>query len=188
MNLLLSKWPDLIINILGVLIGGLLAYVIAKWQITRQSKDKLKDDLKLLDNKYLKVCVEARDNRNTAEQLYKAIRDVGPEATLEEWHYFISIGNKLSFLYFHDILRSGLNNLLPDKVNDEMYTANEMAQNLYHYIQQCANHSFALRSIPNPKVGLNLPLENLKTYSKTVWDHLKYSVDVLYKHKDKESA
>lgn len=183
MDLILSKWPDLVINILGVLIGGLLAYGVAKWQISRQAKDKKTDDLKLLSNKFEKVCIEVRDNRNIAEQLYKTLRDVGSSATVEEWRYFITIGNKLSSFYFKDIIRTGLNELLPNNVNQELYTAHECSQDLYHFIQQCANHSFALRSIPNPKDDLSLPLNNLKTYSKTVWEKLKYSTEVLDKHK-----
>jgi hypothetical protein len=185
---LLSKWPDLLINILGVLIGGLLAYGIAKWQISRQAEDKKKEDLKLLSNKFEKACVEIRDNRNKAEHLYKAMRESSKEATVQEWNYFISIGNSLSFVYYHDIIRSGLNNLLPDSVNNELYSAYDMTQDLFNFIQQCYNQSLALRSIPNPKVALTMPQDNLKTYSKTVWDHLNRSVDILYKHKNDIAA
>lgn len=182
---LLSKWPDLVINILGVLIGGLLAYAIAAWQIARQAKDKKKDDILLLKYKFSKICVETRDNRNTVEQLYKALQIASKSATPQEWNYFVAIGNSLGFLYYHDIIRTGLINLLPDEVNRELYNAYDHSQDLFNFIQQCYHQSQALHSIPNPQVNLTLPQDNLKTYSKTVWDLLKHSVDILYKHKEK---
>jgi len=182
---LIIKWPDLIINIFGVAIGGLLAYGIARWQINIQEKKQNAKDMKLLLRKFEHVCIELRDNRNSIRSLYEILRENGLVVTREQWNYYKAVADSFSLFHFHEIVRTDLVNILPNEIQFELFNSYDHVKTLYHMVHQAANLSFALHSTPSPSVDLTLPLTNLITYTNTTLSHLDYSVDLFYKHKDK---
>jgi hypothetical protein len=181
---LIEKLPDLIVNIVGVAMGALLAYIVARWQINRQGKDKIHDEEQLLRIKYERLCIELRDNKNTVNQFSEALGIIGKHANSLEWEWLKSIVNALSTEYYKDLLRSGLNRRLEQTIDKEIFSSYTMIDGLYHMVHQSAKYNIALLSMSNPPVEITLPISNVATYTNTVLEHLKYSVKALYDYKD----
>ncbi|OMF30944.1 hypothetical protein [Paenibacillus sp. FSL H8-0259] len=179
MNELTSKWPELTITISGVFLGAILALWLAKWQLSRQAQEKLKEERITLEHKYDRVLTELRDNRNSIKILSEALGESSIDTTREEWEYMISIANSLSLYLYHDLINTSLNKLLPPKIDKELYNSYKYVQDLNHYVYKQAKLHFALRSISNPRTQLNIPYNNLCKFTNTVLDHLDYSVNQL---------
>ncbi|MCL6605662.1 MAG: hypothetical protein K6T94_22595 [Paenibacillus sp.] len=179
MDELTNKWPELVITISGVFLGAILALWLAKWQLSRQAQEKLKEEKITLQHKYDRILIELRENRDSIKVLSEALGESSVDTTHQEWEYMISIANSLSLYLYHDLINTSLNKLLYQDIDKELYNSYKYVQELYHYVHKQAKYHFALKSIPNPRTQLNTPYKNLSKFTNTVLDHLDYSVNLL---------
>lgn len=185
--MLLEKWPDLVINVFGVALGFIGGWwsssSIVKWQIKKQSEDQLRKDLDTLKFLYHRATLELRDNRNKTEQLCRTI-DLSKNARKDMWEWINAIADAYLFDAYYELMRSGASRLLPSDIQNELYTSHEMIVDLIHMIKQSkAAHSFYY-GYSGDENSANLLFNNTKTYSRTVFEHLKYAVDIVYKYND----
>lgn len=183
MDELLQKWPDLVVNILGVILGGLVAYWLARWQFKHQDRKKKKEELTFLAPIYEKLLIEVRDNRNMVNELITGVDNSHLNPSENEWKYFAAIGECFSFHYYYEINRLNLITHLPQDIREEVDNAFAFTKDLQNYINKNYTLHNALRSVPNPTMQLNVPANNLRVYTDIVKDRLDYSVKTLYAHK-----
>lgn len=177
----MSKWPDLVVNILGVLFSGLLAFQIAKWQVTKQTRDEVVKEKKLLALRFDRMKIEVRDNRNRVQQLLSTL-DNSNNSRMDLWEWAITIVNSFSTLDYDRFLSSGLQKYLPWDVERQLYNSYDEVIGLSHMVNQAAAaHKFYL-GYSGDEQSSNQQLQNVRTYANTVLTGLKDTVILIYKH------
>lgn len=173
--MLINKWPDLVVTFLGISLGGLFAFVIAKWGINKQTKNDIEKGKYLLGTKLDRVKIEIRDNRNRVQQLISALdNSQASRADLLAWA--TAIVNSFSTSDYDRLMSTGLQkNSLPWGVEQEIYGAYDDLAGLSHMVEQaCATQNIHL-------VG-KLQFQNVKTYSNTILTGLNKAVNVIYEY------
>lgn len=184
---LLSKWPDLFVTFMGASIGVIGGWLcssrIAKWQLNKQTELETKNDLELLKIKFDRVVIELRNNKYEVKKITKTLDKIN-HSRLDMWDWIDTIVETLSFKHYEGLIHSGLNKYLPKHIDQELYKSYDMLFGLLHMVKQSRMaHVFHYGYSANKKAADQL-YENVTTYSKTVFRHLDYSTDIIYKYKD----
>lgn len=161
---IIDKIIDLIINIVGVMIGGLLAYILAKWQMKKQNENKEDEEKRILKLKLQRCFIEFEYNQKMIEQLWNTMRDTGVYPKDEQWEYYLSINNSLSFLHYEDLVRTGLNNKLPEDIDNKIFDIYSKTIDIYNLTTQSYRETKSLKSNPNPNKNIEKPALDLVNY------------------------
>jgi hypothetical protein len=185
LNTLLEKWPDFVINVLGVALGFIGGWWsssnIAKWQVKKQKEDQERKDFDTLKFLFQRTVLELRDNRNKTENLCRTI-ELSRNSRKDMWEWVNAIADTYLFDAYYELMKSGTSRLLLTDIQNELFTSYEMIVDLTHMIKQSkAAHSFYLGYAADED-SANMQFNNTKTYATTVFEHLTYAVDIVYKH------
>lgn len=132
---LASLWPELVANTIGVLLGGVGALALARWQLRRQSseeKERSREHLKaVLD--WLRL--ELHENEELIQELRRVfLRDRAPRADLLRWA--ATIAQALTLEAHAELVRGGHHRRLPAEVESQLFRAYQATSSLRNALRQ----------------------------------------------------
>lgn len=132
---LVHLWPELVVNAVGVLLGGIGALGLARWQMRRQSsaeRERSREHLKaVLDW----VRLELQENEELIEELQRVFRrDRAGRADLLRWA--ATIAQALTLEAHAELLRGGHHRRLPADVESQLFRAYQATSALRNGLRQ----------------------------------------------------
>ncbi len=131
----MSLWPELVANTIGVLLGGIGALALARWQLHRRSaeeRERTREHVKaVLDWARL----ELDENLELIEELQRVFsRDRAGRADLLRWA--ATIGDALSLEAHAELVRGGHHRRLPGAVETQFLRAYQAVRALRNSLRQ----------------------------------------------------
>lgn len=128
-------WPDLISNTVGVLLGGVGALALARWQVSRKSaeeRERSREHLKaVLD--WLRL--ELHENQELIEELRRVFgRSRAARADLLRWA--ATIAQSLTLEAQAELVRGGHHRRLPAEVEKHLFHAYQATSALRNALRQ----------------------------------------------------
>jgi len=173
---LLHRWPDFIITFFGVMGGAAAGWWISQWEVRQSKKQRDKADLERLRVLYKRVKLELRDNNNTIARLIEILEESG-SAREDHWRWVSAVLGRISTRAYDDLLQTGLQCRLPPGVEDALYSSYSMLLGAKHIASEgeaALQFSYGHRGDAH---GADIYLDNLRTYSQTVRDHLQWAME-----------
>lgn len=131
----LALWPDLLVNAVGVLIGGVGALAVARWRIQRQTAAERQRDRNHIASSLEWLWMETRENEDLVTELRRVLdRGSTPRADLLRWAG--SIAEALSFNAYADLIRSGYHRRLPAGPEQLILRTYQMTTSLRNTLRQ----------------------------------------------------
>ncbi len=132
---LASLWPELIGNTVGVLLGGIGALTLARWQLRRRSseeKERSREHLKaVLDW----VTLELHENEELIREIRRVFgRDRPTRADLLRWA--ATIAQALALDAHAELVRGGHHRRLPAEVESQLFRAYQATSSLRNALRQ----------------------------------------------------
>lgn len=132
---LASFWPELIANTVGVMLGGVGALALARWQLQRQSsveRQRSGEHLKaVLD--WLRL--ELNENLELINELQRVFqRDRTPRTDLLRWA--ATIAQALTLDAHAELVRGGHHRRLPAEIETQLFRAYQATSSLRNALRQ----------------------------------------------------
>uniref|UniRef100_UPI001F2F4682 hypothetical protein n=1 Tax=Paenibacillus alkalitolerans TaxID=2799335 RepID=UPI001F2F4682 len=138
---------DLCINILGVLIGGLIAYRIARWQFEANETFESRKNQTLLRENINRITEELRKNLGIIIEL-KGVLNKNENSKNDILHILewgMTYVDSFSFFSFKHLSNSYLSTLLPTSLERYIFDSYNELENLKNWYKQTSKaHSFYL--------------------------------------------
>lgn len=189
-EVLLAKWPDFVVTVLGVLVGVppalWIGWKLAQWQMAREREAEERRDLGFLLAHLDRVKVEIRDNQQTAAHLIPLLDQAGPANQLAKADLFRWAGKRaeaLSVAAYEDVASSGLHRKLPINIQRELFAARQDAVSL-KYMMSTGQPAVEFYIRFGKSQELDELIQNARTYARTVHDSLDHSKTAAYEYAD----
>jgi len=132
---LASFWPELVANTVGVMLGGIGALALARWQLQRQSsveRHRSGEHLKaVLD--WLRL--EQNENLELINELQRVFqRDRTPRTDLLRWA--ATIAQALTLDAHAELVRGGHHRRLPAEIETQLFRAYQATSSLRNALRQ----------------------------------------------------
>ncbi len=132
---ILGLWPELLVNAVGVLIGGIGALAVARWRIQRQTATERQRDRNHIVSSLEWLWLETKENEELVTELRRVLdRGSTPRADLLRWAG--SIAEALSFNAYADLIRSGYHRRLPASAEQLILRTYQMTTSLRNTLRQ----------------------------------------------------
>ncbi|MEJ2153136.1 MAG: hypothetical protein P8Y29_09360 [Gemmatimonadota bacterium] len=139
---LVRQWPELVSTFYGVLLGGLAALAVVKWQLGEERKTREGHDKEFLTFLVEHVNREITKNTRTLEDLIEACQQ-STEARIEIWDWAATIVGAFTTEAHNDLYRTGLQRYLPSSFEEQIRRGNTIAIDIGNQIRQArAQHIF----------------------------------------------
>ncbi len=132
---MLALWPELVVNAVGVLVGGIGALAVARWRMQRQTAAERERDRNHIASSLEWLGFETMENEELVTELRRVLgRGSTPRADLLRWAG--SIADALSFNAYADLVRSGDHRRLPAGVEQRILRTYQMTTSLRNTLRQ----------------------------------------------------
>ncbi len=139
---LVRQWPELVSTFYGVLLGGLAALAVVKWQLGEERKTREGHDKEFLTFLVEHVNREITKNTRTLEDLIDACQQ-SVEARIEIWDWAATIVGAFTTEAHNDLYRTGLQRYLPGSFEERIRRGNTIAIDIGNQVRQArAQHIF----------------------------------------------
>jgi hypothetical protein len=139
---LVRQWPELVSTFYGVLLGGLAALAVVKWQLGEERKTREGHDKEFLTFLVEHVNREITKNTRTLDDLIEACQQ-SVEARIEIWDWATTIVGAFTTEAHNDLYRTGLQRYLPVSFEEQIRRGNTIAIDIGNQIRQArAQHIF----------------------------------------------
>lgn len=168
------EWlKDLSVHILGIIIGGLIAYRIVRWQFEDDEVTVSRKNRLLLKENIRRIHAELKSNLDRMIKLKGILHSNNPLTveTLEGGTAYVEAN---SFFAFHHLRSSSLYMLLPAPLEIyvyESYSQLERFQNSYRLTVRVLPNALE-SSVPKMEAALNELIHTLETNLKQMGDFL----------------
>jgi len=133
---------DLLTDIFGVTIGGLIAFFIARWQLKRQSSIEEKKKIENLKVIFDRIKKELEKNKGILVDLKGKFRKSN-NARKDLWNWGLTYVNSLRFHSYYNLINTGLETLLPKDIEKDIYSAYQSLEDIMHWTKQAVvGHDF----------------------------------------------
>lgn len=130
-----SFWPELIANTIGVLLGGIGALALARWQMRRQSAEQRERNREHLKAVLDWVRLELHENQELIEELQRVLRrDQPTRSDLLRWA--ATIAQALTLDAHAELVRGGHHRRLPAEVESQLLKAYQATSALRNSLRQ----------------------------------------------------
>lgn len=184
---LLDRWPDFAVTLGGVLFGALLALWIergvAHWQLRRQREAEERRNHEYLLSHVDRLKFEIRDNAATVRHLQYFL-EKSPHARVDLFRLAGKSVATLSISAYEDLVRSGLQQLLPEEIQSDFFDARQRTVGLKAMVEAGEPAVEFYLGYGVDQKSADLHLENVKTYSQTVFDGLERAKNMAYEIAD----
>lgn len=187
-EVLLAKWPDFVVTVLGILVGVppalWIGWKLAQWQMAREMEEEERRDLSFLLAHLDRVKVEIRDNQQTVAHLIPLLDQARPANQPAKADLFRWAGKRAEALFvaaYEDLASSGLHHKLPMDIQRELFAARQDAVGL-RYMMSTGQPAveFYVRFGKNQE--LDQLILNARNYAGTVHDNLAHSKAAVYEY------
>ena len=135
MEQLASLWPELVANTVGVLLGGIGALALARWQLRRQSAEERERSREHLKAVLDWVRLEQHENQELIEEIRRVFqRDRAARADLLRWA--ATIAQALTLEAHAELVRGGHHRRLPAEVESQVFRAYQATSALKNALRQ----------------------------------------------------
>ena len=132
---LASLWPELVANTVGVLLGGIGALALARWQLGRQSSEERERSREHLKAVLDWVRLELHDNQELVEEIRRVFRrDRAARADLLRWA--ATIAQALTLDAHAELVRGGHHRRLPAEVESQVFRGYQATSALRNALRQ----------------------------------------------------
>lgn len=132
---LASLWPELVANTVGVLLGGIGALALARWQLRRQSSEERERSREHLKSVLDWVRLEQQENQELIEEIRRVFeRDRAGRADLLRWA--ATIAQALTLEAHSELVRGGHHRRLPAEVESQVFRAYQATSALKNALRQ----------------------------------------------------
>lgn len=139
---LVRQWPELVSTFYGVLLGGLAALAVVRWQLGEERKTREGHDKEFLTFLVEHVNRELTKNTRTLENLIEACQQ-SIEARIEIWDWAGTIVGSFTSEAHNDLYRTGLQRYLPGSFEEQIRRGNTIAIDIGNQVRQArAQHIF----------------------------------------------
>lgn len=183
---LINRWPDFIVTFFSILLGGLVAFWIAKWQVSKQNTATILREKELLSKLFGRVKIELQNNRNRVKQLQEALGD-SKNIRVDILEWAITIIDSFSSNAYAALTNLGLQRNLPQSVELTLYNSYDMINNLAHMVKQTLAEIRFFWGYGGGNEKSDILYENIKNFSQTVLEYLENAVKIAYEYDEKLS-
>ncbi len=139
---LVRQWPELVSTFYGVLLGGLAALAVVRWQLSEERKTREGHDKEFLTFLVEHVNREITKNTRTLEDLIEACQQ-SVKARTEIWDWAATIVGAFTSEAHNDLYRTGLQRYLPASFEERIRRGNTIAIDIRNQVRQArAQHIF----------------------------------------------
>lgn len=132
---LIALWPELVVNTVGVLLGGIGALGLARWQLRRQSWAERERDREHLKSVLDWARLELDENRELMDELQRVFRrDRAGRADLLRWA--ATIAEALSLEAHAELVRGGHHKRLPADLELQLLRGYQATSSLRNALRQ----------------------------------------------------
>lgn len=132
---LASLWPELVANTVGVLLGGIGALALARWQLRRQSSEERERNREHLKAVLDWVRLEQNENEELIEEIRRVFqRDRAARPDLLRWA--ATIAQALTLDAHAELVRGGHHRRLPAEVERQVFRAYHATSTLRNALRQ----------------------------------------------------
>lgn len=132
---LASLWPELVANTVGVLLGGVGALALARWQLRRQSSEERERSQEHLKAVLDWVRLEQNENVELIEEIRRVFqRDRAARSDLLRWA--ATIAQALTLDAHAELVRGGHHRRLPAEVESQVFRAYHATSALKNALRQ----------------------------------------------------
>lgn len=132
---LIGLWPELVVNAVGVLLGGIGALALARWQMLRKSAEERERSREHLKAVLDWVRLELHENEELIDELQRVLRrDRAGRADLLRWA--ATIAQALSLDAHAELLRGGHHRRLPAEAEAQIFRGYQAMSSLRNALRQ----------------------------------------------------
>jgi predicted DNA-binding transcriptional regulator len=167
-------YADYIVNFLSVFIAVLAAFFIAKWQLGQQKRLEDEKNNILLQTYLRRVTFELNFNKSNLIILREIISKQS-RSRVDHWDWMFTIADSFQKTAYEDLLRTGLQKLLPSRVEKSMFITYRMIDTLFAFIKQgraITSYSYGCTGSGDIADG---HFDGVKNYANTVLKRVKYT-------------
>jgi hypothetical protein len=180
-ELLLDKSVDLLVTVIGVGIGSYLALYIAKFQLNQQSQQEKQKNEEITTTLIDRCRLELRDNQSVLTNQLIPVLDLSQRPHELHYEWLLAYAESFQRSAYDDLLKLNLSHNMPKKIEASISTSFEMLDGLLSMIK-IALAGFRYQDIYGGTPDFRqISYDNVKTYSRTVLNHLEYSLKVINK-------
>ena len=182
-DLLLQKWSDLIITLVGVFLGAFLAYRIESARTKRQeSRERLAEGHR--NRQHLqafldRVKFELRNNEQTVTQILEKL-DRTEEARVDLFQWIAALGKALAVVAYDDLSRSGLQSLLPESLQSDLFDARQRTLGFQSMLEAAEPAAKFYFGYGGGQPAADKVRQNLRTYGDTARDGITRAKDAAF--------
>lgn len=132
---LASLWPELVANTVGVLLGGIGALALARWQLRRQSSEERARSREHLKAVLDWVRLELHENQELIEEIERVFRrDRAARGDLLRWA--ATIAQAFTLDAHAELVRGGHHRRLPAEVESQLFRSYQATNALRNALRQ----------------------------------------------------
>ena len=169
-------------NWFATMIGAIIGIPIALWITRVQQKEQERREAKRREERlhlFLeRVKLELRSNRNQVKELRFALTQ-SSHARADLWEWTTTIVDSFSFAAYNDLIETGLHRLLPQEVEDGLYSSYNELTGLLHKVRQAKAELMFVYGHGGDKKRLDQRLNDVQSDSQNTLDQLDNALSVL---------
>lgn len=132
---LIALWPELVVNTVGVLLGGVGAIGLARWQMRRQSSEERERSREHLKSVLDWARLELDENLELINELQRVFqRDRAGRADLLRWA--ATIAEALTLEAHSELVRGGHHRRLPAELESQLLRGYQATSSLRNALRQ----------------------------------------------------
>ncbi len=175
-ELLLDRWADLVITLTGVFAGAFLAYwaesARAKRQESRERRAEEHRNRQHLMAYLDRAKFEIRENEQTVKQILEKLDRI-MQARLDLIQWVAVLGRALSVAAYDDLSRSGLQRLLSEELQSDLFDARQRTVGFRSMLEAAEPAITFYLNFAADQKGADLVLHNLRAYGNTAQQGLE---------------
>jgi hypothetical protein len=179
-NISLSKdvLLPLLTQFVSVLVGALLAFWIARWQMSMQDREVNEKGKAYAEELFSRMKLELRDNKDLITQHFSEAVNLSGNSYDEHWYYLDVIVCGFRFDFYRALITQGLFKDLPKEVQEATYICYDYIRKLQLTVFRGRSHQAYCKAINSVAESKQL-LKDVQTYTRTVVEELERNYNIV---------